>query len=307
MKFKFFLTLAVLFGLCAPSFADDNIVIVFDTSGSMGEYMRTAKKTRIAVAQDALVSVLSKVPDTTKVGILTFGGWIYDLQKVDRAKIEEAIRGTRPGGGTHLYSYIKQGADRLLQERQKQGNVGYYKLLVVTDGEAQDANLNGDGEWNDGTFKPGVLKDIINRSIVVDTIALEMRNDHALKNQINGTYMRGDDPSSIEQSLKKAVAEVGFNGKDDVSEAAFKEIGELPDNFVKASISGLTTYQNHPIGEKAPIRVVKDGVIVEVPDTDGAAQAAGVGGGGGGWGWWLFGGLGVVVLIIIIIATSNRR
>jgi Mg-chelatase subunit ChlD len=110
------MSIIILFCLTSPSFADDNIVVVFDTSGSMAENMRTVKQSRMKTAQDALVSVLTQVPPTTKVGIITFNGWIYDLQPVDRAKLEEAIRGTSPSGGTPLYGFIKKGNFLALSE-----------------------------------------------------------------------------------------------------------------------------------------------------------------------------------------------
>lgn len=304
---RFIAALLAILGMAVPAFADDNIVIVFDTSGSMGEYMRSAGKTRMVVAQDALVNVLSKVPPTTKVGVVTFEGWIYDLQPVDRASLEAAIRKTRPGGGTPLYQWIKVGADRLLQERAKNLNVGYYKLLVVTDGEAQDGNLNDDGKFGDGSLKPGYLKDIVNRGVVVDAIGLEMKGGHSLRTQINGQYMAGDDPNSIERSLTKAVAEVGFGGDGGVSVEAFDTINQFPEQFVKASLTGLTSFQNQPIGELPPITVVnEDGTTAQVPNpANGPAQAAA---GGMGWGWWVLIVLGVIVLVFIIGAIlSNQR
>ena len=228
--------------------AGDNIVIVFDTSGSMDDYMVTAKASRITVAKEALLSVLEGVRDDTKVGILTFNGWAYDLKRIDKAAVRKAVLGLTANGGTPLYQYIKDGADRLLQERAANNNVGYYKLVVVTDGEAQDSALNR--ESKDGERrKPGVIEDIISRGIFIDAIGLEMRRDHALKNQINGRYMRGNNPKDITRSLKSAVAEVGFDGKDGISAAAFAEIADLPDSFVKASLTGLTEFRNYPIGE----------------------------------------------------------
>ena len=303
MRFIYTLVAALAISVCAR--ADDHIVIVFDTSGSMGEHMRAAGKSRMAVAQDALVEVMGKVPITTKVGILTFEGWIYDLQAVDREKVSAAIRGTRPGGGTPLYRYMKTGADRLLQERAKQLNVGSYKLLVVTDGQADDDGLNRDGTWKNGTFRPGYLKDIINRGIVVDAIGLAMSEDHKLKNQINGFYMKGEDPATLQQGLNKAVAEVGFTGKDSGGDEFFAELNQMPETFVKATITGLTDLPNHPIGERAPLRVVQDGKVVEVAHPDNEAAQ----GGGMGWGWWVLivlGG-GVLTIFLIAIITGNRR
>lgn len=302
---RFIYTLVVALAVSVSARADDFIVVVFDTSGSMGEHMRTAGKSRMTVAQDALCETLTKAPASTKIGVLTFEGWIYDLITVDKPKLEAAIRGTRPGGGTPLYKYMKDGADRLLQERAEQLNVGSYKLLVVTDGQAQDDNLNHDGQWRDNTFKPGYLKDIINRGIVVDAIGLDMGEDHKLKNQINGFYMKGEDPASLKQGLNKAVAEVGFGGKDSGGEEFFAELNQMPETFVKATITGLTDLPNHPIGERAPLRVVQDGKVVEIPHPDNVAAD----GGWMGWGWWVLivlGG-GVLVVGIIAVITGNRR
>lgn len=248
------LTLILCLGFAASAIADDTIVIVFDNSGSMNEYMRSAKRTRMAVAQDALVDVVSKVPSTTKIGILTFNGWIYEIGPVDAAKLNTAVRNVKAAGGTPLYHFIKTGGTQLLAERQKNLNVGFYKMIVVTDGQANDndAPLNNDSRFPTGEFKPGVLKDIISRGIIVDTIALEMSSAHSLKTSINGLYMNGNDPATIEQSLKRAVAEVGFNGNDGLTNDAFKEIGELPEVFVRDSLKGLTEFRNQPIGELPP-------------------------------------------------------
>lgn len=260
---------AVILALCFSStaLASDNIIIVLDTSGSMGDHMRSARATRMVVAQNALVEVLSKVPDTTKVGILTFDGWIYELDFVDRMKIEKAIRSTRPSGGTPLYQFMREGGTSLLTEREDQLNVGSYKLLVITDGQASDDKLNRSRELSDGSVKLGVLDDVMSRNIVVDTIALNMNSDHPLKNTINGTYMKGDDPDSLTKAMTQAVAEVGFGDSQDASEDAFKDIAELPIDGSMAILQGLSTFPNHPIGEKPKIAVVKDdGTVVMQED-----------------------------------------
>ena len=229
--------------LCSAAKADDSLVILLDTSGSMSNLM--GNNTRMQVAQQALLNVLEKVPPTTKVGILTFHDWIYDLQPADYPKMEQAIRHARHGGGTPLYFFAKKAANRLLLERKNNLNVGNYKLLIVTDGEAQDGNLNSDhGDV------PGVMTDILHRGITVDAIGVAMAKDHLLSTQINGSYMRGDDPESLEKSLQRAVSEIGFANSQDANVDAFQDIADLPDDFVLAVLKGLTTFQNQPIGEK---------------------------------------------------------
>jgi uncharacterized protein YegL len=250
--------------------ADDYVVIVLDTSGSMADNIQSVGKSRMEVAKEALISVLSKIPNSTKVGILTFNGWAYDLQTIDHQKLFTAITSASPSGSTPLYACISEGTTRLLNERQNQGNVGSYKLLVVTDGAASDDWLNKDSRFRDGSEKPGVLKDVLNRSITVDAIGLDMSEQHALSTQINGTYMRGDDPNSLSKAITKSVAEVGFTSQD-ASEESFKEISDLPESFVLASLKGLTTFSNQPIGELPLIESIQeDGttVLVQNPNSE---------------------------------------
>lgn len=304
-----FAFLCVFLALAGIARADDSIVIVLDTSGSMGDYMRTARKSKMEVAQDALVDVLSKVPDTTKVGILTFDGWIYDIGKVDRSSLETAIRQTRPGGGTPLYEFMRAGATRLLQEREKQLNVGFYKLLVISDGEAGDNDLNQDSQFPDGSTRPGVLADILSRNLTVDTIALDMADDHPLQHLINGTYMRGDDPASLKKAVSQAVAEVGFGDNKDASVEAFADIADLPVAAVKPILAGLTTFPNYPIGEKAPVAVVRaDGTVgYEAAPGNIPVAAPATGGMSGGTVCLIVLGIavGAIILAFIIAAICN--
>ena len=241
--------------MAGQAIADDFIVIVFDSSGSMGERM-SGGKTRMDTAKDALIEVVSQVPDNTRIGILTFDGWAYKLQRVNRAKMTIAVKGIGPGGGTPLYEYIRGGATRLLEERERQLNKGTYRLVVVTDGVANDDYLNEDDTFSDGAVKLGVMNDIARRRIGVDAIGLDMDGDHPIKSIIAskklGTYMQGNDPKSLTKSLQQAVAEVSLGGKD-TTEDVFKELDQLPDEFFLVAIEGLTTNQNHPIGEKPPI------------------------------------------------------
>lgn len=300
---KTFFAALLTLSIAGSAVADDYIVIVFDNSGSMNDYMRKERsKSRLQVAQDALVSVLSKVPDSTHVGILTFSGWIYDIQKVDHAAAEAAVRKVRANTATPLYEFIRKGATRLLKERQDHQNVGSYKLLVVTDGQASDPALNDISTFSDGTAKPGVLADVLNRGIIVDAIGLDMTEQHALSTQINGVYMRGDNPSSLEKALAQSVAEVGFGQSSDASNEAFREISELPDGFVAAALKGLTSFPNHPIGEKAPIEVVAPDGSVTMQSGDVAPVAANDGGWGLGTAFVIFSGAVFLVLIFIFFA-----
>ena len=311
---RYLLALFLIAVMAGQSVADDFIVIVFDSSGSMGERMRTVKgqPTRIEVAQKALIEVVSAVPDSTRVGILTFDGWAYELQRVNRVKMAKAVREIRPGGGTPLYEYIRAGATRLLKERERQLNKGTYRLVIVTDGAAGDDHLNRDGEFRDGTPKLGIMNDIARRRIGVDAIGLDMEGDHAISRLIAdknlGTYMQGNDPKSLTKSLQQAVAEVTLSGQD-TGEDTFKELDELPDEFFVVAIKGLTTNQNHPIGEKPPLVVVnaKTGAVTTTSDPANE-EVPELGEEGGNFTFVVLGIMsGIAAIVIIFVVRSGRR
>lgn len=276
--------IALLLGLLlAESVAvADDIIIVLDTSSSMRTKMQVGK-TRMKVAQNALADVLTKLPPTTHIGLITFDGWAYKLGPINKEQLAAAIEATTASkSSTPLWQYIKYGADALLQERQKNNNVGRYKLVVVTDGEANDSEKN-------------YLTDIKNRGLIVDAIGMDMREDHSLKNKVNGFYMRGDDPSSVTESVSKAVAEKSFSDAATGDEKeALEMIAAMPDKFSVAVVQGLSLFQNQPIGEKPPlVSIDADTGNVVVPA---AAPVAAATEGGSGIIW-----LGIIMVGAVIV------
>jgi len=223
----------------------DNIVIVLDASGSMNESIGGTKK--MDAAKSALWEVLKGIPDTTNVGLLVFSGssitddWVYPLGPRNRAKLFEAINLPQPGGGTPLGKYIKTGADRLLQQRQKQYGYGSYRLLIVTDGEAQDRNLVNK-----------YVPDVLSRGITVDVIGVGMRKEHILATMVN-SYRKADDPESLKEAISQVFAEISAGGTDTVSEEAFEVLEGIPDELAKEMIKALSSSGNYPIGTK-PIK-----------------------------------------------------
>lgn len=232
--------------------ADNNVVIVVDTSGSMDDVMRVGRS-RIDVTKDVLINVLKDLPESTHIGIVSFRGWVYEFGPVDKPKLEQSIREMQAYGGTPLWEYIKEGADKLLEVRQKNSNSGVYKLIVATDGEAQDDYLAERGRKG-----IGYLSDIKNRGIIIDAIGVDMATDHKLATQVNGTYMRGDDPTSLKQAVQRAIAEVKF--EDAKFNGDFQAIAELPEEFAAGAVSAVSTYQNQPVGEETPIAADSSGV-----------------------------------------------
>ncbi|HBE70644.1 MAG TPA: hypothetical protein DDW52_21070, partial [Planctomycetaceae bacterium] len=134
--------LLAVFVLNSATFAQQNVVIIFDDSGSMDDRMQGGER-RIDAAKRALTSVLDSLPAETNVGVLALnsssGGsnWIIPLGPLASANWRPNVARLQAVGGTPLGEYLKVGADALLEARAQQV-YGEFRLLVISDGEAND-------------------------------------------------------------------------------------------------------------------------------------------------------------------------
>ena len=181
------------------SCAQDNVVIVLDDSGSMNESMRSGG-TRIQAAKNALSEVLKHFKSDTKLGVLLLNGartkehWVVPLEPLSPDKAIRLVNSVRADGGTPLGDRIRDGADALLRLREKQ-YYGNYRLLIVTDGEANDSKLLAQ-----------YLPDVLSRGIIVDAIGVDMKQDHSLATRVH-SYRRADDPIALEKAVQEVFAE----------------------------------------------------------------------------------------------------
>jgi len=241
---------AVLLGCCAAPLGQaevlvtDNVVVVVDASGSMGQPMGNAGGDRMSVAKDALKQVLNQIPETTHIGVLVFpkGNWVYPLGPRKESMLAGAIDSIRSGGGTPLGGYMKLGADALLEARRKQFGYGTYRLLIVTDGEAGD-------ERKVEAFTP----DIISRGVTIDVIGVDMKSRHTLATRVH-SYRSADDPESLKQAITEVFAEVTSGDTGQGGENAFDLIADLPEITASAMLKSLSTSGNQPIGEAPAMR-----------------------------------------------------
>lgn len=267
---KLLTNMAVCAVLLATSWAwaqgvyTDNIVIVLDASGSMNTPMRGARMTRMQAAKEALLTALRQVPDTTHIGLLVFSGqggakqWIYPLGRRDDEKLVRAINLPTPGGGTPLGRFIKIGADRLLEERKKQHGYGTYRLLIVTDGEAQDTLLVNK-----------YVPEVIARGITTDVIGVDMQGNHTLATKVH-SYRSADDPESLAKAVAEILAEVSSSGDASAAgEEAFEIIKPIPAALAASMLDSLARSGNHPIGVKpkrsAPPAAVSSAKLQSTP------------------------------------------
>jgi uncharacterized protein YegL len=230
--------------IASPAVAQQNVVIVLDDSGSMGDPMRSDRSTRkIDAAKKALHAVLEQLPEDSRVGLVVLnggrGGWLIPLGPVDTQGLDNTINRIRANGGTPLGKHMKVAADALLEARSKQ-TYGTFKLLIVTDGEAGDKKL-----------VEQYLPDILSRGLVVDVIGVDMQQNHSLATQVQ-TYRKADDPASLEQAISEVV--LGESTADDsaAGESDFEVLAGLPDEVAIAALDALCTMcaGSYPIGEQ---------------------------------------------------------
>ncbi len=214
----------------------DNIVVILDASGSMQDkFSGDRTKSKMEAAKAALQEVLSKVPEDTHIGLLVFSGanirneWVYPLGPKDTQKLIAAIDLPIPSGNTPLGKYIRIGANRLLEQREKQYNYGNYRLLVVTDGEASDADK-----------VKHYTPEILNRQIRIDVIGVDMKTDHMLANVVD-SYRKADNPGELVAAVSQILAETGGTGTDVSGEDAFEYIAPLSPEIAADLIQRLTT------------------------------------------------------------------
>ncbi|MCG2712970.1 MAG: VWA domain-containing protein [Candidatus Omnitrophica bacterium] len=235
--------------LRAEGLYNENLVIVMDCSGSMEGH-------KIAQAKAALKEVLAYVPATTHIGLLSFGnnsGWKYDLGPRNDARLIQAIDSLSPGGMTPLGQYMKIGADRLLQQKQKQLGYGTYRLLVITDGEAQEPR-----------FVDRYTPQIMARGITLDVIGVFMENRHTLS-RLSHSYRQANDTASLKQAISEVLAEIGAQPDDATAAAnAFEIISGLKNEAVPGIIAALANSPDSAIDEG-------DGKLPEQPIVAAAA------------------------------------
>lgn len=266
----------------------DNVVVVVDASGSMARAMTGTNIDKMSIARDALKTVLNKVNDNTKIGIIAFGRvnreWVYPIDKKDTGKLNSAIDGIQASGGTPLGEYIKKGADALLQQREKQHGYGSYRLLIVTDGEASDSRK-----------VEKYVPDVISRGIIVDVIGVDMANDHELA-KVAHSYRRGNNPAELTKAIQATFAEVSTGNAADMDKA-FDLIAPIPDELAQVIVKSFANSGNHPIGEKPRKVVNPDGSVSYIVPGSKTNLVTG----GNGYEYGLVAGILVFAILLVII------
>ncbi len=131
------------------------VLLLMDVSGSMGESVGSAGKTKLELAQQAAIGALDQLSDKDDLGVWAFTTQLGDGDDVtlpltdiapigqQRAEVEESVASLIPLGGTPLYAAtrlaVKEMTSRLDPNRIN-------AVVVLTDGRneyPQDTNLEG--------------------------------------------------------------------------------------------------------------------------------------------------------------------
>lgn len=291
------ITLAWLlcFPIASPSWGQQNVVVVLDDSGSMDARMRTAtgRVRRIDAAKKALTNVLSQLPPETRVGVLALNTrvdgshWVVPFGPADPKRWQANIQQIRAKGGTPLGEFLKRGADQLLEARGRQV-YGTYRLLVVTDGEANDSHL-----------VDAYLPDILSRGLVTDVIGVDMQSDHSLATRVH-QYRRADDDASLQQAISEVFAETSPD--DQLAAQDFELLAALPDEMAAEALQALVQRGNAPIEGDANAAPFRDASMA----AQGNATGSSVGVAFGGL-FCCFAGVVLVAAVVVGILLSVRK
>jgi Ca-activated chloride channel homolog len=175
--------------------------VVFDGSGSM-----TASEcagqfgSRIEAARWAVKEFVSKsVPAEVNLGFFAFdregATERVPLGKGNRDRLLTAVDGVRGGGETPLNASIKTAVAELYRQRERQLGYGEFYVVVATDGEPTDGDLQSSAVRYANQF-----------AIPIITIGFCLRSSHPLA-QGSLSYRNANNPQELLSALSDATAE----------------------------------------------------------------------------------------------------
>ena len=225
------------------------VAVVLDDSGSMDEPMPGARGSKMDAAKAALRGAFAALPPATRVGLFTLNtGWVRDgdesgftafpIGETDPAEIAAVLDQVRAEGGTPLGARVVEAADALLAARAA-NRYGSYRLLIVTDGEANDADL-----------LEAAVPRALGAGLTADVIGVAMAADHTLATKVD-RYRSADDPAALSAALAETLAESGGAG-DDGAARDYELIASLPDGFAAAALPALADDADAPLRINPP-------------------------------------------------------
>lgn len=186
-----------------------NFYFIFDGSGSMRDPLSSdcggdqSFKRKLEGAKWAVAEFLKKVPEDVNLGLYVFDEnhrsrserEVVPLGANNMAAFLQAINAIEAGGGTPLAEAIRFGAEVLARQREQQLGYGEFRLVVVTDGLADDI--------------PEAAEFATESAIPIYAIGLCIKEDHPLR-QYAVSYRAADNFEDLAKALEATVAETEF-------------------------------------------------------------------------------------------------
>ncbi|MEO1562230.1 MAG: vWA domain-containing protein [Pseudomonadota bacterium] len=167
-------------------------VIVLDDSGSMATEMSDAHR--------AVISAVQSMDDSARVAVLGLNaGLILEPMFASDAKtlVNDLVTRVPADGSTPLARAVSQAYGLLSEEAARQRSFGTYRIIVTTDGEADDNEA----------LKSSVAEVLANSPVELTTIGIGLGNRHVLKLAGHTNYLPIGDISLLESILLQVNAE----------------------------------------------------------------------------------------------------
>ncbi|WP_406100195.1 vWA domain-containing protein [Streptomyces sp. NBC_01013] len=188
---------------------NDSLVMVLDSSGSMGDDDGTGR-TRMESAREAVGTVVDGLPDGYPTGLRVYGAdrpqgctdtrLVRPVHKLDRAAMKQAVAAVRPRGDTPIGLSLRKAAQDL--PRPVGGAIGTRTILLISDGED-----------NCGTPQPCEVAAQLGKEGVglrIDTVGFQVKG--AARKQLeciadagNGRYYDAPDAEALARQLQRAA------------------------------------------------------------------------------------------------------
>lgn len=207
-------------GVGTTPFAENNM-IVLDMSGSMAESSCSGEySNRSEAAKQALFAWLAANPGDN-VGLVSFSNGSIDLNaplgrgEAHSTGVVNSIRRLQPSDGTPLLSAMTLARQELENQAARQGGLGAYRMIVITDGEASR------GENPEPLVRS--IADNPANMIELHTIGFCITGSHALNDPGRVFYTSATSPEDLRAGLDATQGEANSF---DPSTLSFEELSQ---------------------------------------------------------------------------------
>ena len=153
---------------------------------------------KFEVAKVAVQKFIKSIPSDVNVGLVRLNaGMVVELGTGNRDALMRAVEEIDSSGGTPLKSSMQKAYEVLTRQGQRQLGYGMYRLVMVTDGEA---NLGEDPQY--------VVSVITSNSpVIIHTIGFCIGPDHSLNQPGRTYYAEANSPEELKRGLESVLAE----------------------------------------------------------------------------------------------------